>query len=232
MTWAPLLLDVLVNGRRLDSLDGANRVVGRCVRVVGLYCVHGSSGGGADIVGKRHRRGSFDFAFGVCTERHLLNKIAIFSNSYCPYVIISLLLVHFGFCDKFKVLGLEIHKAIKLEFENFIKENRALRYQLENKKREVVVRFNQGFGFNGGGGGGGKDDGATARVLGNLALAVGLIYLSFTGQLGWILDAIVSIWLLAVLVAIDGVGAFLWWARQDMVQDSVRLLLFFILLTS
>ena len=30
-------------------------------------------------------------------------------------------------------------------------------------KREVVVRFNQGFGFNGGGGGGGKDDGATAR---------------------------------------------------------------------
>lgn len=87
------------------------------------------------------------------------------------------------------------------------------------KKREVVVKFNQGFGFNGGGGGG-KDDGATARVLGNLALAIGLTYLSFTGQLGWLLDAIVSIWLFAFLVPIVGLGAFLWWAGRDMVQDS------------
>ncbi|XP_050368173.1 uncharacterized protein LOC126786396 [Argentina anserina] len=88
------------------------------------------------------------------------------------------------------------------------------------KKREVVVRFNQGFGFNGGGGGGGKDDGTTARVLGNIAVAVGLTYLSFTGQLGWLLDAIVSIWLLAFLVPIVGLGAFMWWAGRDMVQDS------------
>ncbi|CAB4269897.1 unnamed protein product [Prunus armeniaca] len=104
-----------------------------------------------------------------------------------------------------------------------------VQYQLEKRKkeREVVVRSNQGFGFNGGGGGGGKDDGATARILGNLALAIGLTYLSFTGQLGWILDAIVSIWLLAVLVPIVGVGAFLWWARQDMVQDSVLYDLFY-----
>nr|XP_025614847.1 uncharacterized protein LOC112707357 isoform X2 [Arachis hypogaea] len=66
----------------------------------------------------------------------------------------------------------------------------------ENKgcKRVVIVRNNQGFGFNGGGGGGGRDDGANVRILGNLALAIGLTYLSMTGQLGWILDAIVSIW--------------------------------------
>ncbi|XP_021817700.1 uncharacterized protein LOC110759870 [Prunus avium] len=108
-TCSELSLVLLLCIVELDSLDGANRwqrtgrtrlnrlraasafrtcdrcvVVGRCVRVVGWCCVHGSSGGGADIVGKRHRRGSFDFAFGVCTERHLLNKIAIFSNSYCP----------------------------------------------------------------------------------------------------------------------------------------------------
>lgn len=71
----------------------------------------------------------------------------------------------------------------------------------KRKKRVVVVRFNQGFGFNGGGGGGGggRDDGATARVLGNLALAIGLTYLSFTGQLGWVLDAIVSVWVLLSL---------------------------------
>ncbi|XP_030932905.1 uncharacterized protein LOC115958619 [Quercus lobata] len=92
----------------------------------------------------------------------------------------------------------------------------------KRKKRVVVVRFNQGFGFNGGGGGGGggRDDGATARLLGNLALAIGLTYLSFTGQLGWVLDAIVSVWLFAVLVPIVGLGAFLWWAGRDIVQGT------------
>lgn len=70
----------------------------------------------------------------------------------------------------------------------------------KRKKRVVVVRSNKGFGFNfngfggEGGGGGGRDDGATARLVGNLALAIGLTYLSMTGQLGWVLDAIVSIW--------------------------------------
>jgi hypothetical protein len=65
----------------------------------------------------------------------------------------------------------------------------------KKEKRVVLVKNNQGFGFNGGGGGGGgRDDGGTGRILGNLALAVGLTYLSMTGQLGWILDAIVSIW--------------------------------------
>ncbi|XWS09934.1 hypothetical protein CRYUN_Cryun39dG0032500 [Craigia yunnanensis] len=96
------------------------------------------------------------------------------------------------------------------------------------KKRVVLARFNQGFGFNGGGGGGngggggggGKIDSNTARLLGNIALAIGLTYLSMTGQLGWVLDAIVSIWLLAVLVPIVGVGAFLWWAGRDIVQSS------------
>lgn len=61
------------------------------------------------------------------------------------------------------------------------------------KESLVAVRANQGSGFNGGGGGG-WDKGSTNRVLGNLALAGGLTYLSVTGQLGWILDAIVSIW--------------------------------------
>ncbi|XP_062168339.1 uncharacterized protein LOC133874518 [Alnus glutinosa] len=88
----------------------------------------------------------------------------------------------------------------------------------KRNKRVVLVRFNQRFGFNGGGGGG--DNGATARVLGNLALAIGLTYLSMTGQLGWLLDAIVSIWLFAVLIPIVGLGAFLWWAGRDMIQGT------------
>lgn len=89
----------------------------------------------------------------------------------------------------------------------------------ENKeKRVVVVRVNQGFGFNGGGGG--KDNSNTARLLGNIAFAIGLTYLSMTGQLGWILDTIVSIWLLAVILPVAGLGAFLWFAGRDIVQSS------------
>ncbi|KAI3509882.1 hypothetical protein L1887_25406 [Cichorium endivia] len=89
------------------------------------------------------------------------------------------------------------------------------------KKRVVLVRSNNlKFNGAGGGGGGGKDDGNTARVLGNLALAIGLTYLSFTGQLGWILDAIVSVWLLVVLVPIVGLGVLIWWAGKDTVQSN------------
>lgn len=88
----------------------------------------------------------------------------------------------------------------------------------KREKRVVLVKNNQGFGFNGGGGG--RDDGATARMLGNLALAIGLTYLSMTGQLGWILDAIVSIWIFAVLIPIVGLGAFLWWAGRDIMQGT------------
>ncbi|KAL8032192.1 hypothetical protein ABFX02_13G079800 [Erythranthe guttata] len=95
------------------------------------------------------------------------------------------------------------------------------------RKRAVAVKFNNGFnglggggGDGGGGDGGGRISGETARMLGNLGLAVLLTYLSMTGQLGWLLDAIVSIWLLAVLVPIVGIGAFLWWAGRDIVQSN------------
>ncbi|XP_010520897.1 PREDICTED: uncharacterized protein LOC104799911 [Tarenaya hassleriana] len=88
------------------------------------------------------------------------------------------------------------------------------------KKRIITARFNRGLGFNGGGGGGGGDNSGNARVLGNLALAVGLTYLTMSGQLGWVLDAIVSVWLIVVLVPIVGLGALLWWAGRDIVQSS------------
>lgn len=81
-----------------------------------------------------------------------------------------------------------------------------------------MVRANQGFGFNGGGSG--CDRNPTTRVLGNLALAIGLAYISMTGKLGWILDAILSIWLFAVLLPIVGLGAFFWFAGRDLVQSS------------
>ncbi|KAF7822768.1 putative transmembrane protein [Senna tora] len=94
----------------------------------------------------------------------------------------------------------------------FLEERRFRR----KKKRMVLVKNNQGFGFNGGG----RDNGSTARLLANLALAIGLTYLSMTGQLGWILDAIVSIWIFAVLIPVVGLGAFLWWAGRDIMQGT------------
>ncbi|KAJ8754620.1 hypothetical protein K2173_010711 [Erythroxylum novogranatense] len=94
----------------------------------------------------------------------------------------------------------------------------------KRNKRVVLVRFNQGFGFNGGGG---NDKSSTVRLLGNIALAFGLTYLSVTGQLGWVFDAIgwvvdiiISIWLLAVIVPVVGLGAFLWWAGRDILQGT------------
>ena len=62
------------------------------------------------------------------------------------------------------------------------------------KRRLVLVRANRRFDFNSNRGGGGWDKANTRRLIGNLAFAAGLTYLSVTGQLGWVLDAIVSIW--------------------------------------
>ncbi|CAH1449896.1 unnamed protein product [Lactuca virosa] len=116
------------------------------------------------------------------------------------------------------------HQNSRLGFESRVKLSLSKHQFDENltkKKRVVLVRSNNlKFNSSGGGGGGGRDDGSTARVLGNLALAIGLTYLSFTGQLGWVLDAIVSVWLLVILVPIVGLGVLIWWAGKDMVQSN------------
>ncbi|XP_019089728.1 PREDICTED: uncharacterized protein LOC104730641 isoform X1 [Camelina sativa] len=101
-------------------------------------------------------------------------------------------------------------RLMGLENIGFLASEKALSRQ----RREVKVRCNKGLGFNGG------DNNGNGRILGNLALAIGLTYLSMTGQLGWILDAIVSVWLVVVIVPILGLGAFLWWAQRDIVQSN------------
>ncbi|XP_078148736.1 uncharacterized protein LOC144544190 [Carex rostrata] len=89
-----------------------------------------------------------------------------------------------------------------------------------SKRRLVLVRSNRGFNFNRNGGGGGWDKANTRRLIGNLAFAAGLTYLSVTGQLGWVLDAIVSIWVLTVILPIVGIAAFFYFVAQDIVQSS------------
>lgn len=62
--------------------------------------------------------------------------------------------------------------------------------RIGRKERLLVVRAKQGFNSEDGG----WDKSNSSRVLGNLALAAGLTYLTVTGQLGWLVDALVSIW--------------------------------------
>ncbi|KAK9048108.1 hypothetical protein SSX86_024346 [Deinandra increscens subsp. villosa] len=116
-------------------------------------------------------------------------------------------------------------QAIRLGFESsgksFLDKDRF--DEKIKKKRVVLVRFNN-LKFNGGGGGGGGGDGGggTSRILGNVLLAIGLTYLSVTGQLGWILDAFVSFWLFVLIVPVVGLGALIWWASRDMVEIKCR----------
>lgn len=84
------------------------------------------------------------------------------------------------------------------------------------KASQLVVRAKQGFNSDDGG----WDKSSISRVLGNLTLAIGLTYLTVTGQLGWLLDAIVSIWILAFLLPIVGLGVFFWFAGRDIIQSN------------
>ncbi|KAK3138343.1 hypothetical protein QOZ80_5AG0367580 [Eleusine coracana subsp. coracana] len=70
------------------------------------------------------------------------------------------------------------------------------------------------------GGGGRRMNRGTSRVVGNLAFAALLTYLAVTGQLRWVLDAIVSLWLLTILLPILAVGAFFFFAGQDILQGD------------
>ncbi|XP_010438623.1 PREDICTED: uncharacterized protein LOC104722188 [Camelina sativa] len=129
-------------------------------------------------------------------------KLQSKGRSFVP----SLLQNKFGL----RVSLIEHRQRRGLEKIGFLASEKALNRQ----RREIKVRCNKGLGFNGG------DNNGNGRILGNLALAIGLTYLSMTGQLGWILDAIVSVWLVVVIVPILGLGAFLWWAQRDIVQSN------------
>jgi len=87
------------------------------------------------------------------------------------------------------------------------------------RKQGVIVRANFRFDSGSGGGGGGGNN-EVGRVVFNLALAGCLTYLTVTGKLGWVVDAIVSLWLLAALVPLAGAVAFLWFAGREMVQGT------------
>ncbi|BBN14632.1 hypothetical protein MPTK1_6g13110 [Marchantia polymorpha subsp. ruderalis] len=68
--------------------------------------------------------------------------------------------------------------------------------------------------------GGGGDGNGIGRTIVNLALAGGLTYLTVTGKLGWVFDTIISLWLLAVLLPIVGVIAFLWFAEREVITGA------------
>ncbi|KAF3656716.1 hypothetical protein FXO37_15339 [Capsicum annuum] len=57
--------------------------------------------------------------------------------------------------------------------------------------------------------------GIIVRVLSNLVLAIGLTYLTMTGQLGWVLDAIVSVWKLQAACPVLFDEAKLWKGQSE-----------------
>ncbi|CAN6354760.1 unnamed protein product, partial [Urochloa humidicola] len=79
------------------------------------------------------------------------------------------------------------------------------------------------------GGGGRRMDKGTSRIVGNLAFAAVLTYLAVTGQLRWVLDAIVSLWLtilLDVYISCDNSSSqycylFWLWVHFSSLQDKI-----------
>ncbi|XBJ19087.1 hypothetical protein VPH35_010114 [Triticum aestivum] len=70
--------------------------------------------------------------------------------------------------------------------------------------------------------GGGRRQGSTGRgrVVGNLAFVALVAYLVVSGQFRWLLDAIVSLWLLTVLLPIVGLGALIFFAQRNILQSD------------
>ncbi|KAH6834809.1 transmembrane protein [Perilla frutescens var. hirtella] len=158
---------------------------------------------------------------------HPLPKYSDSSKKLGLYKLKFLQPINYSSASRIKIKSFHVHSfradasREKLQFLGVGRVKDGI--SVSSGRRAVLVKFNNGFnglGGGGGGGGGGRVNGETARVVGNLALAILLTYLSMTGQLGWLLDAIVSLWLLAVLVPIVGIGAFLWWAGRDIVQGN------------
>uniref|UniRef100_A0A0E0HGI4 Uncharacterized protein n=1 Tax=Oryza nivara TaxID=4536 RepID=A0A0E0HGI4_ORYNI len=88
--------------------------------------------------------------------------------------------------------------------------------RMEGRRRLAVASAGRGPLFGGGGGG----QRGSGRVVGNLAFAALLTFLATTGQLRWVLDAIVSLWLLTILLPILGLAAFFFFAGQDILQSN------------
>ncbi|XP_006654608.2 uncharacterized protein LOC102719015 [Oryza brachyantha] len=99
----------------------------------------------------------------------------------------------------------------------FLGKGGTLAWRMEGRRRLGVAGAGRGPLFGGGGGG---RRGTTGRVVGNLAFAALLTYLATTGQLRWVLDAIVSLWLLTILLPILGLAAFFFFAGQDIFQSN------------
>ncbi|CAN6337157.1 unnamed protein product [Urochloa humidicola] len=109
--------------------------------------------------------------------------------------------------------------ARPLDRSEFLGKRETLAWRTAGKRRRRFGAAGAGRGpfF---GGGGRRMDKGTSRVVGNLAFAAVLTYLAVTGQLRWVLDAIVSLWLLTILLPILALGAFFFFAGQDILQGD------------
>ncbi|CAM0954736.1 unnamed protein product [Alopecurus aequalis] len=91
----------------------------------------------------------------------------------------------------------------------------ALAWRMVGRRRLAVAGAGKGPFF-----GGGRRPRSTARTVGNLAFVALVAYLVVSGQFRWLLDAIVSLWLIAFFLPIVGLGALVFFAQRNILQSN------------
>ncbi|XP_047094987.1 uncharacterized protein LOC124707371 [Lolium rigidum] len=99
---------------------------------------------------------------------------------------------------------------------DFSERGGTLAWKMAGRRRLAVAGAGKGPFF----GGGRRRQGSTARTVGNLAFVALVAYLAVSGQFRWLLDAIVSLWLIAFFLPIVGLGALVFFARRNILQSD------------
>uniref|UniRef100_A0ACD5TFE9 Uncharacterized protein n=1 Tax=Avena sativa TaxID=4498 RepID=A0ACD5TFE9_AVESA len=97
----------------------------------------------------------------------------------------------------------------------FSERGGTLAWRMAGRRRLAVAGAGKGPFF-----GGGRRQRSTARTVGNLAFVALVAYLAVSGQFRWLLDAIVSLWLIAFFLPIVGLGALVFLARRNILQSD------------
>ncbi|EFJ32555.1 hypothetical protein SELMODRAFT_407519 [Selaginella moellendorffii] len=94
---------------------------------------------------------------------------------------------------------------------------------LATSSRQVrLARLTAKFRFDDSGNGGKRNGGGTnvgGMVL-NAAITGALAYLTVTGKLGWIFDAVISLWLFFILAPLVALVAYFWFVEREIITGN------------
>ncbi|XP_024543146.1 uncharacterized protein LOC9660865 isoform X2 [Selaginella moellendorffii] len=92
---------------------------------------------------------------------------------------------------------------------------------LATSSRQVrLARLTAKFRFDDSGNGGKRNGGGGTNVGGmvlNAAITGALAYLTVTGKLGWIFDAVISLWLFFILAPLVALVAYFWFVEREII---------------